>query len=125
VVLIDVRRYSRHFRILAEEVAARGIPLVIITDTQCYWARQLTDKVLMLSLGADRVWHSFTDFTSLFSLLLGAVARDMGNVYGRIGEINQLRQKFIGHAGPSLGGRAGPRTGSPRKTPAARKPRRR
>lgn len=123
VVLIDVRRYSRHFRILAEEVAARGIPLVIITDTQCYWARELTDKVLMLSIHADRVWHSFADFTSLFSLLLGAVAREMGDVYGRIGEINQLRQKFIGHAGPSLSADAPPRGGT-RKPGRARAPRR-
>jgi DNA-binding MurR/RpiR family transcriptional regulator len=116
VMLIDVRRYSRHFRILAEEVAARGIPLVIITDTQCYWARQLTPKVLMVSIHPDRVWHSFADFTSLFSLLLGAVAREMGDVYGRIGDINELRQKFIGHAGPSLSGRA-ERKRSGKRTP--------
>ncbi len=124
VVLIDMRRYSRHFRVLAEEVVARGIPLVIITDNQCYWARQLTPNVLMLPIHADRVWHSFADFTSLFSLLLGAVTREMGDVYGRIGEINQLRQKFIGYAGPSMSGRAEPKPGPSKKRAVARKPRR-
>lgn len=123
VVLIDVRRYSRHFRILAEEVAARGIPLVIITDTQCYWARQLTSSVLMLPIHTDRVWHSFADFTSLFSLLLGAVAREMGDVYGRIGEINQLRQKFIGYAGPSLSRRGTGKSAAVKKRTDTRKSR--
>lgn len=125
VVLIDVRRYSRHFRILAEEVAARGIPLIIITDTECYWARKLTSKVLMLSIHSDRLWHSFADFTSLFSLLLGAVARELGDVYGRIGDINQLRQKFIGYAGlPSTGDKpvAAKKRAQTRKPRRKRKP---
>ncbi|HET7266474.1 MAG TPA: MurR/RpiR family transcriptional regulator [Oleiagrimonas sp.] len=105
VVLIDVQRYSRHFRLLAEETASRGIPLAIITDAHCYWARKLTGHVLTLPTRTERVWHSFADFTSLFSLLVGAVSREKGDVYGRIGDINQLREKFIGYAGPSRPGR--------------------
>ncbi|GAA0259655.1 MurR/RpiR family transcriptional regulator [Rhodanobacter caeni] len=105
VVLIDVRRYSRHFRLLADEVAARGIPLVIITDTQCYWARQLTPNVLMVPLRAERAWHSLGTFTALFSLLISAMTREMGDVLGRIGEITALRQKFVGYVGPSLAAR--------------------
>jgi DNA-binding MurR/RpiR family transcriptional regulator len=124
VVLIDVRRYSRHFRILAEEVVERGIPLIIITDPQCYWARQLTPNVLMVPIHADRAWHSFGAFTGLFSLLISAVTRETGDVLGRIGDITRLRQKFIGYAGPSLAGRAEPRPGPPEKRSAARKPRR-
>ena len=97
VVLIDIRRYSRHFRLLAEEVVERGIPLLIITDTQCYWARQLTPHVLMIPMQTGRAWHSFGTLTSLFSLLINAVIREMGDVLGRIGDITELRQKFIGY----------------------------
>lgn len=104
VVLIDIRRYSRHFRLLAEETAERGIPLVIITDAQCYWARQLTPHVLMIPMQTGRAWHSFGTLTSLFSLLINAVILEMGDVFGRIGDITALRQKFIGYAGPSLSG---------------------
>lgn len=104
VVLIDIRRYSRHFRLLAEEVVKRGIPLLIITDTHCYWARQLTPHVLMIPTQTGRAWHSFGTLTSLFSLLINAVIREMGDVFGRIGDINELRQTFIGYAGPSLSG---------------------
>lgn len=104
VVLIDIRRYSRHFRLLAEEAVKRGIPLLIITDTQCYWARQLTPHVLMIPVPTGRAWHSFGTLTSLFSLLINALIREMGDVLGRIGDITELRQKFIGYAGPSLSG---------------------
>jgi DNA-binding MurR/RpiR family transcriptional regulator len=103
VVLIDERRYSRHFRILAEEVASRGIPLVIITDSECYWARQLTPHVLLLPIHPGRAWHSFTAFGALFNVLLGAVIRARGNhaVYERIEQITAMRQQFIGFSGPS------------------------
>lgn len=103
VVLIDERRYSRHFRILAGEVAARGIPLVILTDAECYWARQMTPHVLMLPIQPGRAWHSFTAFGTLFNLLLGAVIRARGTdaVYGRIEQITATRQQFIGFSGPS------------------------
>ena len=97
VVLIDFRRYSRHFRILAEEAAARGIPLVIITDSQCYWATQFTDNVLMLPVDADRPWYNFTPVTSLLSSLIAAVSREQGDMFERIGDITQLRQKLVGY----------------------------
>ncbi|MEO6925670.1 MAG: MurR/RpiR family transcriptional regulator [Rhodanobacter sp.] len=97
VLLIDFRRYSRHFRILAEECAARGIPLVIITDSQCYWARQLTEHVLMLPAEMERPWHNFTAATSLLSLLISAVTREQGDMFDRIGDITQLRQKLVGY----------------------------
>lgn len=97
VLLIDFRRYSRHFRILAEECAARGIPLAIITDSQCYWARQLTDRVLMLPAEMERPWHNFTAAMSLLSLLIGAVTHAQGDMFDRIGDITQMRQKLVGY----------------------------
>ena len=101
IVLIDVRRYFQQFRTLAEEVVARGLPLVIITDTQCYWARQLTPNVLMVPMNSDRPWHSFGAFMSLFSLLTSDVTRELGDIFGRIGEITELRQKFVGYEEPA------------------------
>lgn len=107
VVLIDERRYSRHFRILAEQVAERNIPLVIITDTQCYWARQLTPHALMIPVSGDRAWHSFGAFSVLFSLLLdGVITERHDAVYERIEQITGLRQRFIGFSGPARAGRA-------------------
>jgi DNA-binding MurR/RpiR family transcriptional regulator len=96
-VLIDFRRYGRHFRLLAEEVASRDIPLIIITDTQCYWARQLTDNVLMLPVDPDRAWHNFGAVTSMLSLLISEVTRLQGDMFERIGDVTALRQQFVGY----------------------------
>jgi DNA-binding MurR/RpiR family transcriptional regulator len=127
LLLIDFRRYSRHFRILAEEAVARGIPLAIVTDSQCYWARQLTDNVLMLPVDADRAWYNFTAATSLLSLLIAAVSREQGDMFERIGDITQLRQKLVGYveAPPEVGRASGASAkGKPGgKGKAARKPR--
>lgn len=119
VVLIDFRRYSRHFRILAEESVARGIPLVIVTDSQCYWARQLTDHVLMLPADLERPWHNFTAATSLLSLLIGAVSQAQGDMFDRIGDITQLRQRLVGYVeAPGIEKRA---PGATTRGPARRK----
>jgi DNA-binding MurR/RpiR family transcriptional regulator len=101
VVLIDMRRYYRQFRSLAEEVVRRGIPLVLITDTDCYWARELTPHVLMAP--AERMWHSFSPYISLFSLLLAGMVQEGGDVMGRIGDITRLRQELVGYVDPGPG----------------------
>lgn len=101
LVLIDMRRYFKLFRALAEEAVERGIPLVLITDTDCYWARELTPHVLMLP--AERVWHSFSGYTSLFSLLTATMIQEKGDVMDRIGDVNQLRQRFVGFMGQPSG----------------------
>ena len=121
VLLIDFRRYSRHFRILAEECAARGIPLAIITDSQCYWARQLTDHVLMLPAGMERPWHNFTAVTSLLSLLIGAVTREQGDMFDRIGDITQLRQKLVGYVEAPPADKRSANAAAKAGRPAARK----
>ncbi|HEV7775837.1 MAG TPA: SIS domain-containing protein [Luteibacter sp.] len=123
VVLIDFRRYSRHFRILAEEAAARGIPLVIITDVECYWARQLTDNVLMLPIDPDRPWYNFSAVTSLLSHLIGGVIREQGDVFERIGDTTQLRQKFVGYVEAPAADKSRPAASAKGKASSTRKPR--
>jgi DNA-binding MurR/RpiR family transcriptional regulator len=114
VVLIDDRRYFKPFRALAEEVMGRSIPLVLLTDTDCYWARELTPHVLMYP--AERAWHSYTAYSSLVSLLVGGVIQECGDVMERLSHITQLREKFVGYI------ESPPRTG---KEPGAARPKRR
>lgn len=98
LVLIDMRRYSRHFRVLAEEATARGVRTVILTDMHCHWARELTDKVLMIE--TDFGIHSLSMLQLLLDLLLTAVAAQLRGTEKRLDEIFRLRQTFIGLAGP-------------------------
>lgn len=104
VILIDFRRYSRHFRVLAEEAARRKIPLIIITDVQCHWARTFTNDVLLMPIDADRLWHSYGSVFALLSLLIEMVILELGGGYERIEEITALRHKFIGYSGPATSG---------------------
>jgi len=97
LVLIDFRRYSRHFRVLAEEAAARGLPMVILTDVYCHWARALTDNVLMIE--TDFGIRSLSMAQLLFELLLAAVASKLKDTEPRAATVFDLRQKFVGFVG--------------------------
>jgi DNA-binding MurR/RpiR family transcriptional regulator len=94
LVLIDVRRYSRHFRLLAEEAAARGIRIVILTDVYCHWARAITDNVLMIE--TEIGLRSLSMVQLLMELLLAAVAAELEGADVRRGQVHELRRKFIG-----------------------------
>ena len=96
IVLIDFRRYSSHFRLLAEEAAARKIPVVIITDVYCHWAREITDHVLLLETDFDASWERLGIAQSLLELLLVDVAKQCKGRAQRYEAIHQLREKFVG-----------------------------
>jgi DNA-binding MurR/RpiR family transcriptional regulator len=98
LVLIDFRRYSRHFRLLAQEAAARGIRTVILTDVYCHWARAMTDHVLMIE--TDFGIRSLSMAQLLFELLLAAVASERGGAEARMEELHQLRRTFVGFVEP-------------------------
>ena len=97
LVLIDFRRYSRHFRLLAEEAAARNVPTVILTDVYCHWARTMTDNVLMIE--TDFGIRSLSMAQLLFELLLAAVAAKLNDTEPRAATVFDLRQKFVGFVG--------------------------
>ena len=100
LVLIDFRRYSRHFRLLAEEAAARKIPTVIITDVYCIWAREITDNVLLLETGFDSSWERLSVAQTILELLLVDVARRVKGREKRYDAIHELRSNFVGFIGP-------------------------
>jgi DNA-binding MurR/RpiR family transcriptional regulator len=97
LVLIDFRRYSRHFRLLAEEAASRNVPMVILTDVYCHWARSMTDNVLMIE--TDFGIRSLSMAQLLFELLLAAVAAKLNDTEPRAATVFDLRQKFVGFVG--------------------------
>lgn len=100
LVLIDFQRYSRHFRLLAEEAAARKLNTVIITDTYCHWAREITDNVLMIETSFDTSWERLSIAQSLLELMLASVAKQTKGREKRYEAIHELREKFIGFSGP-------------------------
>ncbi len=103
LVLIDFRRYSDHFRILAEEAASRKIRTVILTDVYCHWARAVSDDVLMIE--TEFGIQSLSMAQILFELLLGDVAKALGGPEARLEAVHQLRAKFVGPAQAGSNGR--------------------
>ena len=97
LVLIDFRRYSRHFRLLAEAAAARNVPTVILTDVHCHWVRSMTDNVVMIE--TDVGVRSLSMAQLLFELLLAAVAAKLKDTEPRAARVFDLRPKFIGFVG--------------------------
>jgi DNA-binding MurR/RpiR family transcriptional regulator len=99
LILIDFPRYSRHFKLLAEEAAARNIQTVILTDVDCHWARGLTNNVLMIE--TDIGIRTLSNAQLLFELLLAAVANELKGAEVRQDAVQRLRQKFVGYVGAS------------------------
>src|SRR5579872_549723 len=70
VVLIDTRRYSRWFRLLAQRSIEMGVPLIIATDAYCRWASALTPYAFQARTDSGRFWDNHAPIASLLNLLI-------------------------------------------------------
>ena len=113
-VAVDVRRYSRQFRLLAERVAASGRPLVVITDPYCPWARDLTPHILTAEVALGHFWDMNSALASLLNLLVDGVVQKIGpaQVHQRLDLLAENYADFIGFQGRS-------KHGNPLATPPA------
>lgn len=98
LVLIDLRRYSRHFRLLAESASAAGVPLVVVTDPYCPWARDLTPHILTAEVALGHFWDMNTALASLLNLLVDGVVGVIGaeRVHARLAALSENYDRFVG-----------------------------
>jgi DNA-binding MurR/RpiR family transcriptional regulator len=98
LVLVDVRRYSRHFRLLAERAVARDVPVVVVTDPYCPWARDLTPHILVAEVSLGHFWDMNTALGSLLNLLVDDVVGIIGaeQVHMRLATLSDSYAEFIG-----------------------------
>lgn len=98
LVLVDLRRYSRHFRLLAEVAVARGVPLVVVTDPYCPWARDLTPHILTAEVALGHFWDMNTALASLLNLLVDDVVRVIGaaKVHARLAGLSENYDRYVG-----------------------------
>ena len=118
-VAVDVRRYSRQFRLLAERVAAAGRPLVVITDPYCPWARDLTPHILTAEVALGHFWDMNSALASLLNLLVDGVVQKIGPdlVHQRLAVLAENYSDFIGFQGRSRSGN--PPANAPGTPPAS------
>jgi DNA-binding MurR/RpiR family transcriptional regulator len=98
LVLVDLRRYSKHFRLLAEHGRARGMAVVVITDPYCPWARDLTPHILTAEVALGHFWDMNTALASLLNLLVDDVVRAIGaeQVHERLARLSERYEAFVG-----------------------------
>lgn len=98
LIIVDIRRYSDQSRKLAEKAAAAGIPLIIITDTLCDWAPQLTTCILTADSDGALFWHSSVPMAALINLLINDVVGESGghDVERRLEKVSGLYEEFTG-----------------------------
>lgn len=109
LVLVDIRRYSRHFRLLAERATEQGIPLVVVTDPYCPWARDLTPHILAAEVSLGHFWDMNTALASLLNLLVDGVVGRIGPevVHARLARLSGRYEAFVGFQARGGGGRDG------------------
>lgn len=83
LVLIEMRRYTKLSHLLAQKSVEKRVPLVIICDNHCYWARDYTKDVMVLNTTSTLFWDGQAPFVSLFNLLLNDVIAALGDGVAR------------------------------------------
>jgi DNA-binding MurR/RpiR family transcriptional regulator len=107
LVLVDLRRYSRHFRLLAERGVARGLNVVVVTDPYCPWARDLTPHILAAEVALGHFWDMNTALASLLNLLVDDVVRVIGaeKVHARLALLSERYDELVGFQPGGASGR--------------------
>ena len=97
LVMVDCRRYSRWFRLLAQKARAQGVPQVLVTDAYCRWASDLTPYALQVRTDSGRFWDNNSPISSMFNLLLEDVIERLGEaVYEQLDAASEFGATFVG-----------------------------
>ena len=95
VVITDMRAYSSISRQYCRVATERCIPLALITDVWCPWARDYSIDLLQVKTDTGHFWDSLAPVSCLFNLLLSAVVAQLGDALaGRLQTNRQLQQQF-------------------------------
>jgi DNA-binding MurR/RpiR family transcriptional regulator len=97
LVVIDNRRFSRQTYLLASQAASRRLPLIMITDKHCDWARQFTPHVLAVGTDNAQFWSSPVAQSGVINQLVNSViVRSGQTVEKRLTQISKLYAGFVG-----------------------------
>lgn len=95
VVITDTRAYSAAARQYCRVASERRIPLALITDVWCQWARDYAIDLLQVKTDTGHFWDSLAPVSCLFNLLLSGVVDQLGDTLAeRLRTNRQLQQEF-------------------------------
>ncbi len=95
VVLFEMRRYTQASLTLATAANEAGIPLIIICDTHCIWARDHTDMVFPLRTDSHLFWDTHVPYSCISTLLLNDLTAHLDDsVSTRLEHMRALQDRF-------------------------------
>lgn len=95
VVLTDTRAYSAIARQYCRVASQKSIPMALITDIWCPWARDYPIDLLQVKTDTGHFWDSLAPVSCLFNLLLSGVVQALGDALADRLTINrELQQEF-------------------------------
>ena len=95
LILFEMRRFTRISLKLAEAAQAAQIPLIVVCDNYCAWARDYSDLVLTVGTQSHLFWDNQAPFLSLSNLLLDAVIGRLGDaIEPRLRRLRELQDRF-------------------------------
>jgi DNA-binding MurR/RpiR family transcriptional regulator len=101
LVLFDGRRYSRTTQQLAKAATTAGIPVTLITDPYCDWARGTVTELFTVQTDLNHFWDTTSAMASLVGLMVNGVFKELGvGVQARMERVSRLYDDFIGQIGP-------------------------
>jgi len=78
LIVSDFRAYASMTRKYCEAASRRHLPLLLITDFYCTWARDFPVDLLQLRTDVEQFWDAWSPLTCLQNLLLSAVVERLG-----------------------------------------------
>ena len=78
LVISDFRAYASMTRQYCEAASQRHLPLLLITDFYCPWARDYPIDLLQLKTDVEQFWDAWSPLACLQNLLLSAVVERLG-----------------------------------------------
>jgi DNA-binding MurR/RpiR family transcriptional regulator len=95
-IISDFRTYSSVARTFCEVASSNNLPLALVTDFHCPWARDYPMDLLQLKTDVGQFWDSLAPLTCLFNLMVSAVAEKYGDRLDERLEKNRHLQELFG-----------------------------
>ena len=94
-IISDFRAYSSVTRTFCDAAIDNNLPLALITDLQCPWARDYPLDLLQLKTDVGQFWDSPAPLACLLNLMVSAVAEKYGDrLDERLSKNRQLQKAF-------------------------------
>ncbi|WP_223507568.1 MurR/RpiR family transcriptional regulator [Pseudomonas sp. BF-B-25] len=94
-IISDFRAYSSVTQTFCDAAAESSLPLALITDLQCPWARDYALDLLQLKTDVGQFWDSPAPLACLLNLIVSAVAEKYGDrLDERLAKNRQLQKAF-------------------------------